>query len=62
MRNITLSLLGTITMLIKKIKHLEHFIVLYFNFFFNYQVLASELKLDLCSSQIKLVTISVRFS
>lgn len=62
MRNITLSLLGTITMLIKKIKHLEHFIVLYFNFCFNYQVLASELKLDLCSSQIKLVTISVRAS
>lgn len=29
MRNITLSLLGTITMLIKKIKHLEHFIVLF---------------------------------
>lgn len=62
MRNITLSLLGTITMLIKKIKHLEHFIVLFKLLFFNYQVLASELKLDLCSSQIKLVTISVRFS
>lgn len=29
MRNITLSLLETITMLIKKIKHLEHFIVLF---------------------------------
>lgn len=62
MRNITLSLLGTITMLIKKIKHLEHFIVLLKLFFFNYQVLASELKLYLCSSQIKLVTISVRAS